>query len=399
MAKHEIINNKNEINTDRVTKKGSIWERWHNEQNSNERDFARNLSSELDIDHEPKYNIELNGTKYNLKAINWFDLKNKNKAQWWHDIVIFLEQWANDSKTILLKTSGSTGKPKVLEAEKQKLWISATKTCNYFNLSNESTGLLCLSANYVAGKMMLVRAMVSGMNLICIEPSDNPVKKIKTTIDFIAMVPLQVQSSLKHKNFSNINQLIIGGGKVEFTLIESLKETKTIVYETFGMTETLSHIALKKLAPNYQEHFTPLNGVNIFQGFNKVMVINYPELGISNLKTNDIIELIDENGSFIWKGRTDFVINSGGIKISPEELEQKIAHLFETPFCIVGIPDTDFGEKVVLVIEGEPFETEKLFAEMKKSLSSYYLPKSVKFVDKIPLTDSGKIQRKKIFET
>jgi L-alanine-DL-glutamate epimerase-like enolase superfamily enzyme len=249
------------------------------------------------------WNITLNGITYNLKNTDWNTLQELNKNEsWWEAIVSFLKEWANSSPTVTLTTSGSTGKPKQMEVGKAQIWLSASKTCDFFQLTENSTGLLCLSANYIAGKMMLARAMVSGMNLICVEPSVNPVKELKIPIDFAAMVPLQVEQSLSQiTNLNLIKNLIVGGGQVSNSLTSKLKTYAGKAFETFGMTETLSHIALRQLTPEYQNYFTSFNGVFILQGFNNVMVIDFPELGIYKLKTNDIIEIIDTSCMFVWK--------------------------------------------------------------------------------------------------
>jgi O-succinylbenzoic acid--CoA ligase len=284
-----------------------------------------------------------------------------------------------------------------MEVGKAQIWLSASKTCDFFQLTENSTGLLCLSANYIAGKMMLARAMVSGMNLICVEPSGNPVKELKIPIDFAAMVPLQVEQSLSQiTNLNLIKNLIVGGGQVSNSLTSKLKTYAGKAFETFGMTETLSHIALRQLTPEYQNYFTSFNGVFILQGFNNVMVIDFPELGIYKLKTNDIIEIIDTSCRFVWKGRTDFIINSGGIKISPEELESKIAHLIPQRFCICGVPDSKLGETIVLFIEGKPYQTDTLKQKIKEILPSYSCPKKIQFLATFPLTETGKIKRKEL---
>lgn len=328
------------------------------------------------------------------------ELRQQNaNATWWNSIVDFLEEWTSNKLTITVKTSGSTGEPKVWEIEKVKFWVSATKTCEFFELNNKSTGLLCLSANYIAGKMMLVRALVSGMNLLCVEPKNSPLNYLHEAIDFCAMVPMQVKSCLNEpKKLNQIKNLIIGGGQVDFSLQNQLKAYKGNAYETFGMTETLSHVALRKVSPISENHFSALSGVSILQGYNNTLIIDYPELGIYKLKTNDIIELKGTSGHFIWKGRTDFIINSGGVKISPEEVEKQIAHLIKQRFCIIGLKDEKLGEKVVLALEGEKFNTSILNEELKKYLSPYTCPKEIMFIKEFPLTNNGKIKRKELFE-
>lgn len=343
--------------------------------------------------------IKLNNHTIDLSPnVNLNEFRRINAGNsWWEDILNFLEQWANEAPTISIKTSGSTGEPKQIRIEKAKMWVSASKTCEFFQLTDKSTGLLCLSANYIAGQMMLVRAMVSGMKLTCIEPTSNPVAELQEKIDFAAMVPMQVQeSSLNIQNLNKVQNLLIGGGQVSTNLENKITDYIGKAYESFGMTETLSHIALRQIKPTNSDFFKPLSGISILQGYNNVLILDYPELGIYKLKTNDFIELKDNSGSFKWKGRTDFVINSGGVKISPEEVEKNIAPFINENFCIIGLPDEKLGEKVTLVIEGNPTNTRELINILKKNLSSYSIPKEIKFLAKLPLTETGKIKRKEI---
>ena len=338
--------------------------------------------------------IKLNNQLINLKSAGWNELASQNSsAQWWIDIIDFLKQWADNSSNIENKTSGSTGTPKVISVQKKHMIASAEMTCEYFNLNNKSVGLLCLSANYIAGKMMLVRAIVSGMNLICVPPSQNPVKELSQKIDFTAMVPYQVQYTLETpEKFNLIQNLIIGGGKVSNTLAQSLKVHSVNTFETFGMTETISHIALKEITPNLKKYFQTLKGVNIKQGDQNELIIDAEHLDIKNLKTNDIIELKSKD-LFKWKGRLDFIINSGGIKISPEDIEEKIAHLITQKYCIVGIPHKELGDQVVLFIESVSYNTLNLEQKFKTLLPPYHCPKEIRFIERFPITESGKIKR------
>jgi O-succinylbenzoic acid--CoA ligase len=341
--------------------------------------------------------IRLNNLSIDLSKTNWNNLKKYNNSDWWIDIVDFLQQWTDNSPYVNINTSGSTGTPKTIYVKKTDMKASAQMTNSFFKLSNNTTGLLCLSAKYIAGKMMIVRGLESNMKLICTEPTHNPIKFIDEKIDFTAMVPYQVNESIKDTKFSLIKNLIIGGGKVQNSLIEKLNNTPVNSFETFGMTETLSHIALKELSPIHKEYFTTLDGVSISQGSNSEMIINAKHLGIKNLKTTDIIELISDK-KFIWKGRLDFIINSGGIKINPEEIESKIHHLIPSKFCIIGTPDKKFGEKITLIIENPPFDTVSIKNEMKKILPDYHHPKEIIFLNKFPLTQTGKINISKLKE-
>jgi O-succinylbenzoic acid--CoA ligase len=325
---------------------------------------------------------------------DWKNLrKQTNVDKWQSDIIDFIDNWFDSSDFIKIKTSGSTGIPKTITVRKKYMAASAKMTCDFFNLSEKSTALLCLSAGYIAGKMMIVRAIIIKMKLICISPSNNPVKQLTSKIDFAAMIPYQVGYAVEiPEKFNFITNLIIGGGQIHSAMIKKLQTTTVNCFETFGMTETLSHIALRQIAPNEQQYFNTLKNISICQGVNNELIINAPKIGAENLKTTDIVELKGKN-NFIWKGRLDFVINSGGIKIYPEEIEAKISDLISEKFYITGIFDKNLGEKVVLIIEGNRFDTSVLFEKIKKRLPKYHCPKEIRFIDKIPLTLSGKIKR------
>lgn len=338
-------------------------------------------------------NIHINGYKLKLSQCNWPELKGKeNSAEWWLKIVDFLEELSNNQPFVLLKTSGSTGEPKTNKVEKIKLFNAAIRSVEYFNLDDSKTGLLCLPAEYIAGKMMIIRAMISGMHLICVEPSHYPLEKIDKNIDFIAMVPMQAKYLVQHPIQTKlIKKLIIGGTKVDKELEEQLIQTPIEAFETFGMTETFSHIALRPITSE-NLFFKTLNGVEIAQGYFNELIISVANLGIYRLKTSDIIKLHGSD-QFEWIGRKDFIINTGGIKISPEQVESKINHLIPQSFYIIGLADEKLGEKLVLVIEGEKYDTQALKNEIKIICSTYENPKSIQFLNSFPRTDSGKIKR------
>lgn len=340
--------------------------------------------------------ITINDLNINLKNSDWNDLKQiENSASWWVSIIDFLEELAREQDYVTLQTSGSTGEAKVMKVEKYKLFNAALRTVDFFSLNSSTKGLLCLSANYIAGKMMIIRALVSGMHLHAVEPNSNPLKALKNSIDFAAMVPMQVKHGLQYpEKFNLLKTLIIGGGLVDNSLKESLLKTTVKAYETFGMTETLSHIALKEISNN-QTFFKVLDGIEIGQGYHQELIINVPNLGIYGLKTTDIIDL-KGSGQFAWIGRKDFVINSGGIKLHPELIEQKIEHLIQQPFCILGLPDKTLGERVCLIIEGDYFDSSELNKQIKLLVDNYEQPKSVLFAKEFPLTKTGKIKRKEL---
>lgn len=299
----------------------------------------------------------------------------------------FLLEWLNNESFVFVQTSGSTGKPKKIVLQKAAMIASAKATGIFFNLQPKTTALLCLSANYIAGKMMLVRAMTLGLHLDYVEPNTNPLEDKK--YDFVAMVPMQVANSLNQLHL--LETLLIGGTKVSYQLAESILKTNCQAFESYGMTETISHIAIKQIGA---KEFTVLPNVKIAIDDRNCLVIEALELSTDKIITNDIVEILNER-QFILKGRIDNVINSGGVKIFPEEVEEKLAKYITTRFFIASVSDEKFGEKVVLVLEGKPFEMENsIFSE----LSKYQIPKQIVFIDKFVETETNKINRMKTLE-
>ncbi len=310
-----------------------------------------------------------------------------------NEIVDFLERWCNKSATITLKTSGSTGTPKVIEAQKTHMLASAKRTCSFFGLETKSVMLLCLPATYIAGQMMIVRAMVSGANLLVVSPRGNIVDQINQPIDFAAMVPNQVLKNLTSaQKFNQIKTLIIGGGKVGYNIVNQLSEITTTCYETFGMTETLSHIAVRKIWPNVQPNFVAFDGVLVSATNNNNLVISDNSLNISQMQTNDIVRIISAT-EFEWLGRTDFVINSGGIKTSPESIEQILEPLIGKQLCITSKPDEKLGNRIVLVVEGEKTNITTQLNILEQKVSRYSVPKEVIWINQLPRNKNGKLDR------
>ena len=307
----------------------------------------------------------------------------------------FLTQWKDSKENILQQTSGSTGRPKLIAIPKWKMIASAKMTGEFFNLSDCKTALLCINPDFIGGKMMIVRSILYDLELIIAPISSNPIKYLDRKIDFGAMVPMQVEQVLKEnpEKLKLIENLIIGGAPVSQSLEEKLVAFNRNAFATFGMTETVSHIALKKLSKKNQPYKAIGNTTFLTHNENQLVISN-SDLQINELITNDCVNLLDGK-SFHWLGRKDFVINSGGIKLHPEKIEKKIASLFnETPFFIAGIKDDMLGEKLVLVIE-ESAKNIFLNINFQAYLSAYEIPKQTFFVDKISRNSNGKIDRRK----
>lgn len=340
--------------------------------------------------------FRLNGISFSfedLKEVGYCLVKD-GKA---YEIAIgnFLMDWADGSNVIKVSTSGSTGVPKKIELKKQQMINSAFATGKFFDLKPTNTALLCLPADYIAGKMMLVRAMVLGLRLDDVLPDAKPLMHIKKEYDFAAMIPLQLENSLAKINV--IKTIIIGGAPLSNTLIAKVQDKETMIFETYGMTETITHIAAKKINHNLNKinYFKALTEISLKTDERNCLVIDAPSITTEKVITNDVVKLISET-QFEWLGRFDAIINSGGIKLNPEIIESKLTAILDTPFFVAGIPDTILGEKLVLIMEGI-VDVSDISNKMKqlKSLDKFEIPKHVFCVEKFIRTENGKIQRSK----
>lgn len=309
----------------------------------------------------------------------------------------FLLDWLDDKDYIIVKTSGSTGKPKKIKIKKQAMVNSAIATGDFFNLKPGDKVLHCLPSNFIAGKMMMVRAIVLGLELDMVEPSALPSIDYEKDYEFCAFTPMQLKYFAKY--LSKIRTVIVGGGRVSKTVIESLKDKKPHIYETYGMTETVSHIAVKKLNnfnPSEEKPcFHTLPNIKVLKDDRGCLVVDAPHLSDEKLVTNDLINIISET-SFEWLGRYDNVINSDGIKLYPEKIETKLQDRIKERFFVAGIPDDTFGQKLVLIIEGNDTNITK---EVFECLDKYEKPKAVLTIKAFKETASGKIHRKNTLES
>ncbi|MDQ1166931.1 AMP-binding protein [Flavobacterium sp. SORGH_AS_0622] len=297
----------------------------------------------------------------------------------------FFLDWFDKKEYIEMTTSGTTGLPKLVRLQKQAMIHSALATGDFFDLKPGDKALLCLPTQFIAGKMMLVRSLILGLELDVVSPSLHPLALNSKTYDFVAMVPLQVQNSIKE--LSKVRKLIIGGAKMDSSLEEQLLPLKTEIYETYGMTETITHIAAKRLGDSV---FSILPNVKISQDDRQCLVINVSTISDEPIVTNDLVELVNEQ-QFIFLGRIDNVINSGGVKLIPEQIEAKLIGKINNRFFVTGLPDTVLGEKLVLVIEGEKQDFPADFFDV---LGKYEKPKEIVFVSKFKENENGKLLRK-----
>lgn len=314
-------------------------------------------------------------------------------------VASFLTEWNDTRDTILVHTSGSTGKPKPMHVEKRRMLASARITCDFLNLQPGDTALLCMPLDYIAGKMMVVRSIERQLRLITVNPSNHPLHDLPTdtpAIHFAAMVPSQVYCSLQvpeeREMLMAIQHLIIGGGAIPQELERELRLFPNAVWSTYGMTETLSHIALRRLnGKDASEWYEPFDSVKVSLNSNDCLVIDAPLVHEGTLTTNDIAELNDDGRRFRIIGRRDNVICSGGIKLQIEQIEDKIRTVLHEPFCITKRSDEKFGEVAILLATQHRDDRNTLFA---KVLTRYEMPKDVIITPAIPLTGTGKIDRK-----
>jgi O-succinylbenzoic acid--CoA ligase len=309
----------------------------------------------------------------------------------------FLADWFNDSDEMTVQTSGSTGEPKLIRVRKEHMMNSACATCYQLRLAPGDKTLLCMSLQFIAGKMMVVRALVAGLDLFLVPPSGYPLKETDVRFRFAAMVPMQIynclQVALERDRLERIGVLLVGGSAVEPKLEAVLKNFPNPVLASYGMAETLSHIALRRInGPEASEFYTPLPSVRVFLSDENCLIIDAPLVSDQRLYTNDRAELRGD-GSFRILGRVDNVINTGGIKVQTEALEAFLSDFIDLPFAISSLPDEKFGEIIVLAVEGvvdDALLTQTLHAE---NLPAHQFPKQILTVDCLPRTESGKINR------
>ena len=355
----------------------------------------------------PTYDKIHNRFKINKSAYLFEELKEvayshvKEGLPFEKEIGNFLIDWLDDKNYIIIKTSGSTGTPKTIKLQKQAMVHSAIATGDFFGLKPGDKALHCLPSQYIAGKMMLIRAMILGLELDLTEPTSQPVFDYDKAYDFCAMVPMQLQKTKSYCN--NINTIIVGGASVSNSLKESIQDVSSNVYETYGMTETITHIAVKKLN-NFDDvtssavdrsRFKTLPNISISQDTRECLIIDAPNLLVKKMVTNDVVK-IHSNSEFEWLGRYDHVINSGAVKLFPEQIETKLSDKIENRFFITKEADDTLGECVILIIESD---SNVLEPSVFTGLDKFEIPKKIYSVEKFIESKNGKILRHETLKT
>lgn len=327
-----------------------------------------------------------------------FRLSTEAEDEALRSVYAFLVEWFSSSSTIEVQTSGSTGAPKRIKVDKQQMMLSAIRTCDFLKLKEGDTALLCMDMRYIGAKMMVVRALVCGMNLLVRKPSGHPLCDVTQTIDFLSVVPLQLYNTLntpeERQRLDAISRVIVGGGAVEDSVCALCREVPGRIYSTYGMTETLSHVALRLLnGTDATTHFVPLQGVKVMSSEQGTLVINDTLLGGEDITTNDVGTVFSD-GTFVVHGRADNVVNSGGVKIQLEEDEVLLRTFIDVPFALTSVKDVRLGEALVLLVDKRYKKSDTdLLDGMKKILPQYHIPKYFFRLEAIPMSGNAKLNR------
>ena len=335
----------------------------------------------------------LNGKSFSDSLTLLAFVKNTLPEHW-----SFLQELLDTADYIKVSTSGSTGVPKSIQIEKKKMQYSAKATALFFDLPAKTTALHCLSSHFIAGKMMWVRALSLGWCIDVVPVDTKPLTHTKSNYDFGAMVPLQVQNSLEE--LPRIDKLIIGGAPISYGLAQKLKKIPAHIYQTYGMTETITHIAVRQLVSKdkkiiFSNLYKALPGVSLAVDNRNCLLINALKISDNQVITNDVVRLEDAN-EFEWMGRFDNVINSGGVKLFPEQIEQKLMPFITSEFVITGVPDQKLGDKLVLVIASVSPIVAIEGCFLKANLSKFEIPKKVFYLQEFKKTSNGKIKRNNV---
>lgn len=323
-------------------------------------------------------------------------------------VIDLCRRWLHGEDTFEFHTSGSTGIPKRITFHRHQLESSARLTEKALHLKAGDTALICLDTAFIAGAMMVIRCLVTGMNMIIQTPSANPLENIQEPIDFAAMVPYQVTTILEEDPdaFTRLRKTIIGGAPLSPDTALKLQHLPGHIYATYGMTETITHVAFQKLnGEGRQDYFELLPGILAKTNEQGCLSLSVPHLGYGWMATHDVVSLFEEN-KFRWLGRIDRAINSGGIKIQPEKIELVAENIFSQlnihrRLFVAGLPDQKLGERVALIIEGSPLrleEEEHVRTKLSGALATYELPRSIHYTEKFAETDTQKIDRPKTLE-
>lgn len=348
--------------------------------------------------------FSLNGKSINIHQLISDEIDRSLHTESEFDTLLFIKDWLSQKNEFSLQTSGSTGKPKSIRFSRKQIQKSAHRTIKFFNLKEGNRILTCLNPKHVAGMMMIVRALEGDLELSIVTPSSNPLVRLSDDkiINFVALTPHQMEHAINDspEKLDNIKTILIGGAGLHQELERRLQKIPPEVFHSYAMTETLTHVAVRKVnGDKINAHFHALDGVSFSLDNRSCLVIHDEALGIESLATNDISKLIDEK-TFIWKGRYDNVINSGGVKIQVEKVENEIKRALEElklecEICVISQPDIKLTNKLILLLKtsNDEFSNDNILKVLKQNLPKYHAPRHIALVRGIIRTKSGKIDR------
>lgn len=303
----------------------------------------------------------------------------------------FIDLWNDSDMSIAAFTSGSTGTPKEIQLRKSDMLLSAEATCRFLGLDSGSVLGLVLPVDHIAGRMVVVRALACGGKIYAEHPSSNPLKKIEKdlVIDLLSIVPAQVEGLLESPALGRVRAVFVGGAPLDPVLERRLASVGTLTsYATYGMTETCSNVALRRLG---QPVYVANEGITFSTDTRGCLVVESEIMSFGRLVTNDIVRLFD-NRHFVWVGRADNVINSGGIKLYPEVIERKLSEVLRPgSYYVTSRPSQRWGRELIVVHECEVNEATRCQAE--SLLERYERPKAWVRVDHLSRTANGKLRR------
>lgn len=309
------------------------------------------------------------------------------------DVNDFLRQWHDSSDYIVAHTSGSTGAPKEIRLLKADMRASARATNAYFGISGTSTLALPLSPDYIAGKMMIVRALEARCRLAILPVSNTIV--LDEHVDLISVVPSQTFSLIDQSQLARkIGAVLIGGAAPSPGQLAGLRDAGYRAWVSYGMTETCSHVALRDVSISDDSPYQAVPGVTFSLDDRGCLVVHCSHMSVGTLVTNDVCTLLSST-EFRWRGRADGVIVSGGIKIIPEEIEARLVPgMGAIPFYIAGRPHGKWGHVPVLVAEATEDMRGRIEAAVASApLSAVERPRTIELHTSLPRTTSGKLRR------
>ena len=348
----------------------------------------------------------LNGREFSYESITQTETPHAAVNGYEAKVLELLRQWLTGAQEFGLRTSGSTGQPQLITLQRRQLAASAARTGDYFDLGPGDRALVCLNCDFIGGKMMLVRGLERHMHLTVVEPHADPFAEVsaEAEFDFAAFVPLQLRAVLaagRAARLDKMRAILVGGAGVESSLLTEIQKLKVPVYLTYGMTETASHMALRQLnGPDASAYYRVLPGLHLGQDKRGCLTVRGDVTNDQLIVTNDRIQLIDKH-TFDWLGRVDFIINSGGVKVQAEKVEQvldvALAELGQSGRAFVaGRPDERLGEAVTAYVEGAPLPAtaeKRLLGLLAERLDKYEVPKAILYVPAFQSTASGKLDR------